>query len=232
MYKQDYINVFLEFRGAEMARKTQITKEIILETALKMLIRDGYSAINIKTLSKEIGCSTQPLVWHFENMEGLRKALSEYALNYANSKMRPSAENAVEAWEQVGAAFIHIAVSKPNLFRFLYLEGYGGSPSNHFDTLITDEDNAALIKRLSKRLAISEENAGRYLQNTIIYTHGIATFVATGIINASEKKVMQLINRAADAFLVQEGVLFKNMPRRGELKNESPTYHFADSDGC
>ena len=44
-----------------MARKTQISKEVILEAALKMLIRDGYSAINIKTLSKEIGCSTQPL---------------------------------------------------------------------------------------------------------------------------------------------------------------------------
>ena len=59
-----------------MARKTQVSKEIILQEALEMLIRDGYSAINIKTLSKEIGCSTQPLVWHFENMEGLRKAFA------------------------------------------------------------------------------------------------------------------------------------------------------------
>mgnify|MGYP003540958066 CR=1 FL=1 len=30
-----------------MARKTQISKEVILEAALKMLIRDGYSAIKI-----------------------------------------------------------------------------------------------------------------------------------------------------------------------------------------
>ena len=154
-----------------MARKTQISKEVILEAALKMLIRDGYSAINIKTLSKEIGCSTQPLVWHFENMEGLRKALSEYALNYANSKMRPSAGNV-----------------------------------------------AALIKRISKEFAISEENAGRYLQNTIIYTHGIATLAATGIINASEKEMMQLVNRAADAFLVQEGVLLEKIPHREEAQ--------------
>lgn len=63
-----------------MGRKTRISKEIILRKALEMLIRDGYSSINIKTLSKEIGCSTQPLVWHFGNMEGLRNALAEYAL--------------------------------------------------------------------------------------------------------------------------------------------------------
>lgn len=61
----------MELKGDNMARKTQISKDVILQAALKMLIRDGYSAINIKTLSKEIGCSTQPLVWHFENMEGV-----------------------------------------------------------------------------------------------------------------------------------------------------------------
>lgn len=69
-----------------MGRKTQVSKDVILQAALEMLIRDGYSAINIKTLSKEIGCSTQPLVWHFENMDGLRKALANYALMYANEK--------------------------------------------------------------------------------------------------------------------------------------------------
>ena len=57
-----------------MGRKTQITKEIILETALQMLIRDGYGAITVKTLAAEIGCSTQPTVWHFENMNGFRQA--------------------------------------------------------------------------------------------------------------------------------------------------------------
>ena len=201
-----------------MGRKTQISKEVILEAALKMLIRDGYSSINIKTLSKEIGCSTQPLVWHFKNMEGLRKALSEYALNYANCKMRPSHESAVAAFEQVGIAFIHIAANKPNLFRFLYLEGYCGSPSDNFDALITDKNNAALIKRISKDLDLSEEHAGRYLQNTIIYTHGIAALAATGIINASEKEIMQLVNRAADAFLVQEGVISEQIPHREETQ--------------
>ena len=38
-------------RGDNMARKTQISKEVILEAALKMLIRDGYAAININEYS-------------------------------------------------------------------------------------------------------------------------------------------------------------------------------------
>ena len=199
-----------------MARKTQISKEVILEAALRMLIRDGYAAINIKTLSNEIGCSTQPLVWHFGNMEGLRKALAAYALEYSNSKMRPAAENAIDAFEQVGAAYIHIAVAEPNLFRFLYLEGYSGLPSDRLDALITDSDNAELVKRISKEFDISEDHAGRYLQDSIIYTHGIAALAATGVIHASEEEIMQFVNRAADGFLIREGVSARKISKKGE----------------
>ena len=98
-----------------MARKTLISKEVILQTALQMLIEEGYSSINIKTLSQKIGCSTQPLVWHFENMDGLRKALVEYALNYANDKMMPKEDSNVMPFEQVGNAYIKLALYEPNL---------------------------------------------------------------------------------------------------------------------
>lgn len=206
----------MELKGDNMARKTQISKDVILQAALKMLIRDGYSAINIKTLSKEIGCSTQPLVWHFENMEELRKDLSEYALNYANEKMCPSAQSGIEAFEQIGEAFIHIAVAEPNLFRFLYLEGYSGSPAGNFDAIVADEDNVELIKRISGSMDISVDSAERYLQNTITYTYGIAALSATGIIKASETEIMKLVNRAGDAFLMQEGVPAHKIPHFGE----------------
>lgn len=200
-----------------MARKAILSKETILQAALKMLIRDGYSAINIQTLSKEIGCSTQPLVWHFENMEGLRKALAQYALDYANAKMCPTSPYGIKAFEQVGIAFVHIAVAEPNLFRFLYLEGYSGSPAENFDILTKDDDNAELIKRISRDLGISEESARGYLQNTITYTYGIAALSATGIIKASEIEIMQLVNHASDAFLIFEGVPAHKIPKpKGE----------------
>lgn len=194
-----------------MARKIQISKEVILQAALEMLIRDGYASVNIKTLSKEIGCSTQPLVWHFENMDGLRKALAQYALAYANTKMEPKDENSIEAFKQVGTGFVQIALVEPNLFRFLYLEGYMGSPADNLEMLINDEENIELIKRISKDLEISKKKASRYLQNTIVYTYGIATLIAIGMIKTSQKEVMKLVNNAANAFLIQEGVLLDEL---------------------
>lgn len=195
-----------------MARKVQISKDIILQAALDMLIRDGFSSINIKTLAKEIGCSTQPIVWHFDNMEGLRTALAEYARTYANHKMHLTGKNAIETFAYIGKAYVEIAVNEPNLFRFLYLEENKYKSANNFEAIITSKNNVELIKRIANNVGIQEEKVGRYLQNTVIYAHGIATLVATNIITASEEEMMLMINRAADAFLMQEGVSVDKIP--------------------
>ncbi len=78
-----------------MPSSPKIPKETILKHALEMLIQDGYSSINIKTLAKKIGCSTQPISWHFGNMENFRSALTEYALHYANEKMLSASEGSI-----------------------------------------------------------------------------------------------------------------------------------------
>lgn len=195
-----------------MARKTQISKEVILNKALEMLIRDGYSYINIKTLSNEIGCSTQPLVWHFKNMEELRAALAEYALNYANDKMAPTAENAIDAFAQVGVAYIRLAMREPNLFKFLYMNGDSKFSFPNIDTLKSYDSHEELVKRISDTYKISEEAAGRYLEHTIIYTHGIATMVAAGVVKASEEEAMKMVNYAGHSFAMREGISFERMP--------------------
>lgn len=188
-----------------MARKTQISKEVILEAALKMLVRNGYSAINIKTLSKEIGCSTQPLVWHFENMEGLRKALAEYALNYANEKMR-SNSNGMEAFTNVGMAYINLAFDEPNLFKYLYMSGESGLQAGGFDVLINADENAAIVRQIAGYLKIPKENVSRFFQNTMIYTHGLASFIASGIITSSKEEVAAMVKQTANAFLSQADI--------------------------
>lgn len=196
----------MEYRGAKLARKTQVSKEMILQAALDMLIRDGYSAINIKTLSEEIGCSTQPLVWHFESMAGLRKALAEHALCYANGKMRPCAQNGMDAFAGVGEAYINLAFDEPNLFKYLYMSGESEFQAGGFDVLVNADANAAMAGQIAEYLRIPKENVNRFFQNTMIYTHGLACFVASGVITATKEEVIKMVNQAALTFLSQSGV--------------------------
>lgn len=197
-----------------MARKTQISKEVILRNALEMLIRDGYSSINIKTLSKEIGCSTQPLVWHFGNMEGLRKALAEYALIYANNKIAPTAEDAADAFSQVITAYIQLALREPNLFKFLYMNSDSSASlaNTDNDALKSDNSFGELLMRLADSYHIPGENIGRYLQHTFVYIHGIAALVVAGIVPASEEAVMEMIDYAVNSFRMKEGIPSEQTP--------------------
>ena len=188
-----------------MARKATISKEVILDAALKMLIRDGYASVNVKTLAAEIGCSTQPIVWHFENMEGLRRALAEYAMAYAAKKAASDSANKLESFEFLGRSYVKMALKQPNLFKFLYLgENPMGKPYNLKD--VGRAKNKEMIAMIAEQTGLNEEQVIRFVRNTIIYSHGIATMLATGVLKGTEKEMMDMINKVADAFILNEGV--------------------------
>lgn len=188
-----------------MARKVTISKEIILDAALKMLIRDGYSSVNIKTLAGEIGCSTQPIVWHFENMDGLRTALALYAAEYGAQKTSSQKRNPAEAFEEMGEAYVKMAMKEPNLFRFLYLgENPLGKPYDLKD-ISGNKESVQIAAGIAEKTGISVEAAARCIRNTVIYSHGIATMIATGVYKAPEKKILSMIKDASESFLLKEG---------------------------
>ena len=186
-----------------MARKTTIGKEIILEASLQMLIADGYESINIRTLAEKIGCSSQPLVWHFENMEGLRKALAVYAREYAVRKADPGKREGAEAFEFMGRSYIRMAMKEPNLFKFLYLGGCPIEKPLTLSGISREADSEAMIAAISEQTGLTPEQTLKVIQHTIMYSHGIATMIATGVFNAPEKQVMALIKSASEAFVLQ-----------------------------
>ncbi len=187
-----------------MARKVTISKEMILEAALKMLIRDGYASVNIKTIAAEIGCSTQPIAWHFENMEGLRRELALYAREYSRKKGASEYGSALDAFEQMGRAYIDMAINEPNLFRFLYL---GESPLSRPyvpDDLLKSDESRSMAESIAAQTGLSAAQAVLCIRNTVIYSHGLATMIATGVFMADEDEVMAMIKYASESFVSRE----------------------------
>ena len=178
-----------------MARKTTVGKDVILEAALQMLIADGYESINIRTLAEKIGCSSQPLVWHFDNMEGLRKALS---------KADPGKREGADAFEYMGRSYIRMAMKEPNLFKFLYLGGCPLDKPLSLNDISSEADSAAMIGSISAQTGLAPDRVIKVIQDTIMYSHGIATMIATGVFKASEKQVMAMIKSASEAFVHQQ----------------------------
>ena len=185
-----------------MPSSPKIPRETILKHALDMLIQDGYPSINIKSLAQRIGCSTQPISWHFGNMENFRAALTAYALDYANEKMYSAAEG-MQAFSNVGKGYIDIAFDEPNLFRYLYMSGESGYHAGGFDILTTADANAAMIKQIAKQSEIPVARVIGFYRNTIIYTHGLACFFVSGLIKTTKEELYAMVSQAAHGFMMQ-----------------------------
>ena len=188
-----------------MGRKTQISKEIILETALRMLIREGYGAITVKTLAAEIGCSTQPIVWHFENMNGFRKAFFEYCIEYAKSQFTVWNGSLDDLLTETARGYITIACNMPNLFRFVFVDNKDECKNSDVVQKLQLDNTRKIVELLCQEKGLSEQQAASFLMNYEFYIHGIASYTASGFVNYPEEEIIAMANRARDAFLAFEG---------------------------
>jgi len=186
-----------------MARKTQISKEVILEAAFRMLLRDGYASINIKTLAQEIGCSTQPIAWHFGNMEGLRSALLEYCLTFLKDRFSIQGEKVSGILEGIASRYIELAFDYPNLYKYLYMSEQDGEKMGNLAHLLRAENQDKVVQMIGQEHGISTEAAEKYLMNLQLYVHGIASFAVTKISFPSKEVIMQMIHEVNEVFLQQ-----------------------------
>lgn len=184
-----------------MARKTQIGKEIILDTAFQMLVRDGYGAINITALAREIGCSTQPIAWHFGNMEGLRSALLRHSLDYMKNHFTLSGDSSASMLTEIPRKYIDLAFDFPNLYKYLYMTDQDRVQSRALIQTLRFPNYERLIHLLQQEHGVSQQAAQQYLLDLQLYVHGIASCAVIKIPFPSKESVMEMIHDANEAFL-------------------------------
>ena len=187
-----------------MGRKTQITKEVILEAALRMLIREGYAAITVKTLAAELGCSTQPIVWHFENMAGFRRAFFAYCVDYARSQFAVWNGSLDDLLTETARGYITIACNMPNFFRFVFVDNQEECKGSEAVQKLQMNNTKKIGELLCREKGLTEEKAEAFLMNYEFYIHGIASYTASGFCNYPEAEIIAMANRAKDAFLAYE----------------------------
>ena len=184
-----------------MARRTQISREIILDTAFRMLVRDGYSAINITALAREIGCSTQPIAWHFGNMDGLRNALLRYSLDHLRDHFTLNGDSTGPMLAEIQRKYIDLAFDSPYLYKYLYMTDQDFMKTEDLIQTLRFPNYEKVLHMLQREYPVSEAAARRYLVDLQLYVHGIASCVVAKIPFASRETVLVMIHDANEAFL-------------------------------
>ena len=56
-----------------MPPKARITRDMILDAAFDLVRAEGHEALNVRTLAKRLGCSTQPIPHGLYPAQGWRR---------------------------------------------------------------------------------------------------------------------------------------------------------------
>ena len=211
-----------EIGEENMGSIARIPKDQILEAALRMLIRDGYESINIKTLAKELGCSTQPISWHFGSMPNLRKELTEAAFQYAAKEMLPSEDIvAVDRFRGMGCRYIDFAFDKPNLARFLTEAHEGHTFAEQFVILMDHSLDENMARQIADIMSISVDDADKFIQTMMMYVHGFVTMILSGKApTESKEEAHMMVERVGGTFMRGLGAKFDRLRefREADLK--------------
>ena len=190
-----------------MGRKTQITKEIMLQAAYEILKEEGYPMVNIKTIAAKVGCSTQPISWQFGNMQGMRKELYKYASEqiFGDIEQKIANMNAMEAFFETGKIYISNACEYPNVFRFLCVDDPGDivEKSSSVADLLGDD---FIKEMLVKEIELPKETINRITADIVVYTHGLAVMLLWDAFKMDKQAAYGMIYNQASLVFGQYGI--------------------------
>ena len=189
-----------------MPSSPRIKKEDMLQAALELVSRDGYAALNIKAVAKELGCSTAPISWQFGGMDGLREELIPFAEQYVEDKYYSWNENEVAAFEQRGRGTIDLALENPNLFRFLYTGERSQILSTGFRLQTNNPDTDNVYQKMADLLGITLNQVMDFAMTMMVYTQGIGTLIASGIVKDTKENMYRMLHNTGLTYLKGLGV--------------------------
>lgn len=180
----------------------KVSKEQIIDAAVDVLRDDGFSAINARSVAKKLGCSTQPIYFSFRNMEELKAALTERAIQMHTQRVRDSLrihEGNDSRYSSYGMGFVKFAAEEKQLFRWLYLEGEQLGP--YQNDVLTSE----VISVITEEFGYEEDVARRFYQDMVYFTYGLAILANTDHLHLTEAELCEAFRREFRALIAIYG---------------------------
>lgn len=185
----------------------KVTKEMIIDAAFEIAKEMGAENITARTVSQKLGCSTQPVLYHFKTIEDVRIAAHKkgiefhinYVTNLSGKYERPMLE--------VGMRHIQVAVEQKNLFRFLFHSNYyiGISLSDW----LTEENFGSIFSILKIQAMADDRQAHSIFSQIFLVTHGIASLLVSNAMVYDEAYCIKALSNAyfGTMYLIKEGNL-------------------------
>lgn len=169
----------------------KISKEMIVDAGFDIARQYGIENVNARTVSEKLGCSTQPVMYHFKKIEDMKKAVYQKADQYHTAYiMNIQGDNPML---EMGLSYIRFAQEEKNLFRLLFQSNEFSGKS--VSELINADDSIPLLTVLSKAADISLTQAGAIFKLLFLFVHGFASMYANNFLEYDEEIIRADLQR-------------------------------------
>lgn len=180
-----------------MPPRPRISQEMIIEAAFEIARLEGVEKITAKSVADKLGCSTQPVMYHFKKVSDIRKAAAQRADEFHSAcLMRIGEQNPLL---DMGLNYIRFAVQEKKLFCLLFQsDAFCGK---NIMALMQNPQLQPILQLISQEAEITREQAEQLFRSLFLVVHGYASMLANNDMEYEEEAV------AGDLKLVFLGAL-------------------------
>ena len=176
-----------------MPPKTRITKDMIIQAAVEVARQSGHETVNARTVSEQLHCSTQPVMYHFSTIDAMKRAA--YAqVDHLHSEYLMTIPPGQDPALGIGLNYIRFAVEEPQLFRFLFQSGY--AEENNLLEMVDSEGLAPVLAAMQEGAGLSMEKSRDVFITVALFAHGYASLIANNHLEFDEKLIAEHLERA------------------------------------
>lgn len=169
----------------------KITREMIVEAAFELTRNEGAESVNARSIAKKLGCSTQPVMYHFKTVEEIKDEVYRKADEFHSQYISDIQGRYDDPMTEIGMLYIKFAVEERHLFRYLFQSDR--LDRNGLDWIIKSEEFAPVLEMISQAAGV-DFSAARDIFATIFLTaHGFASMLANNSMEYDEEYVIKIL---------------------------------------
>lgn len=177
-----------------MPPKLKITKDMIINAGFCLIRDEGIAALNVRSLSARLNCSTQPVMHHFATVEMLIQAIYRYADAFHSEYLLSCDVETDNPMLAIGLRYIRFAMEEKHLFRFLFQSDQ--FTNNSISDLLNGDDLLPFIQILREETGLTLAQSREVFASLFIAAHGFASLHANNAMHGSESdcaKILEMI---------------------------------------
>lgn len=185
-----------------MSKEVKITKDMILEAAFDIVREKGLEEVSNRSIAKRLECSIRLIYYQFNNSDELKKELYNKIEKYFYKYIMDNMIDNIPYYRQVGINYIKFAREEKNFFKILFMSKSDYLPEGFVSK--SEDDFKEISKLIKMSTKLNDDDIKSFHIKMWMFTHGIATLLATDTVLLTEEQISNLLSSQFQALMLLE----------------------------